>query len=391
MVRMWRSGVLAFSMAVVALAMPTGAAMAQATAAPVAASTTVDWKQAIAKRVEREMKAQGLVGLSLAIGRGEAVVHEASFGFEDREAKVAASEKTMYRWASVSKPVTAVAAMQLWREGKLDLDADVRALVPEFPQKPQVVTVRQLLCHQGGIVHYSNGKVVETKKEYAEEHPFKSVISALDTFKESPLVNEPGAAYSYTTHGYILVSAAVERAAKRPFAEYVKERIATPLGMESFRPDYQWEEIAHRAKGYRKGEKNAMVPSTDTDVSWKLGGGGFISTAGDMARFGIGMLGGKVVDVETKALMWTPQKLRDGKATNYGLGFNVATTRDGLRVSHSGSQEKARTQLLILPGKRAEDGKSVTEGVVVAIMCNTESAELMPLAVDVARIVQEQK
>ena len=85
-------------------------------------------------------------------------------------------------------------------------------------------------------------------------------------------MNEPGAAYSYTTHGYILVSAAVERAAKRPFAEYVKERIATPLGMESFRPDYQWEEIAHRAKGYRKGEKNAMVPSTDTDVSWKLGG-----------------------------------------------------------------------------------------------------------------------
>ena len=113
MVRMWRSGVLAFSMAVVALTLPTGAAMAQATAAPVAASTTVDWKQAIAKRVEREMKAQGLVGLSLAIGRGEAVVHEASFGFEDREAKVAASEKTMYRWASVSKPVTAVAAMQL--------------------------------------------------------------------------------------------------------------------------------------------------------------------------------------------------------------------------------------------------------------------------------------
>ena len=110
-----------------------------------------------------------------------------------------------------------------------------------------------------------------------------------------------------------------------------------------------------------------------------------------MARFGIGMLGEKVVEEETKALMWTPQKLRDGKTTNYGLGFNVATTRDGLRVSHSGSQEKARTQLLILPGKKTEEGKPATEGVVVAIMCNTESAELMPLAVDVARIVQEQK
>lgn len=385
------TSVVAMLLAVGALVLPVGTAMGQATTAPVATPAAVDWKQAIAARVEQEMKAQGLVGLSLAIGRGDALVHEASYGFEDREAKIAASEKTMYRWASVSKPVTAVAAMQLWRAGKLDLDADVRALVPEFPQKPQVVTLRQVLCHQGGIVHYSNGKVVVTKKEYGEEHPFKSVINALDTFKESPLVNEPGTAYSYSTHGYILVSAAVERSAQKPFAEYVKERIATPLGMETFRPDYQWEEIPHRAKGYRKGEKDVMEPSTNTDVSWKLGGGGFISTAGDMARFGIGMLGEKVVDKETKALMWTPQALKDGKKTNYGLGFDVRTTRDGMLVSHSGSQEKARTQLLIWPGKAAADGKPATEGVVVAIMCNTESAELMRLAMDISKIVRERK
>ncbi len=357
---------------------PCIALVLSATAAVIAQPS--DLAARVRARVDQEVAAQNIVGLSLAIGRDGKVIDAESFGFEDREAKVSASEQTMYRWASVSKPLTAVVAMQLVKEGKLDLDANVRTLVPEFPEKPWPITTRQLLCHQGGIVHYTNGKVIKTERAYDYPHPFKDTILALDTFKESPLINEPGTAYSYSTHGYMLIGAVAERAGKQPFAELVKVRIATPCGMATLRPDYQWEDIPHSAVGYHKGAGDAaggMVRSTDTDVSWKLPGGGFISTATDMARFGLGMVTGTLVDDATRERMWTMQRTRDGKETTYGLGFGVGEF-DGTRaIEHSGAQEKAATHLLLLPDR----------GVVVAIMCNTEGSHLGALARDLAKLV----
>ncbi len=336
-------------------------------------------------RVEREVAAQHMVGISVAVGDKEHILVSLNFGFEDREANVPATGETMYRWASVSKPMTAVVTMQLAGEKKLDLDADVRMLVPEFPEKPWPITSRQLLCHQGGIVHYSNGKVIKTERIHDVPHPAADTILMLDAFKESPLLSEPGTKYSYTTHGYMLLGAVAQRAGGEPFADLVKKRIAAPAGMTTLRPDYQWESIAHRASGYRKA-KNAKGPemerSTDTDVSWKLPGGGWISTCDDMARFGIAMIAGKLVSEETRAQMWTAQKTKDGKATDYGLGFGIGTLNGKRMISHSGSQEKTATFLLMVP-----DGR----GLCVAIMCNTEATSLGVLAKDLATIAENGK
>lgn len=331
-------------------------------------------------RVDQEIAAQKIVGLSLAIAKDGKLVAIESFGFEDRENDVAASSDTMYRWASVSKPLTAVVTMQLVKEGKLNLDADIRTLVPEFPEKSWPITSRQLLCHQGGIVHYTNGKVIKTERTYDTPNPFKDTILALDNFKESPLVNEPGTKYSYTTHGYMLLGAVAERAAKMPYAELVKARISTPCGMTTLQPDYQWIDIPHSAVGYRKDAAGEMAKSTDTDVSWKLPGGGFISTATDMARFGMGMLSGKLVDEATRALMWTKQKTRDGKETGYGLGFSIGEEGSLRYVDHSGAQEKAATHLVIFPD----------QGVVIALMSNTEGVRLGNLALDLNGLLEDQ-
>lgn len=328
-------------------------------------------------RIERALARQSIVGLAAAIAEDGRLVYAGAFGFEDRERRIPATEATMFRWASVSKPLTAVAAMQLAEDGRLDLDADVRVLVPEFPQKPWTITTRQLLCHQGGVVHYANGPVIRTKRQYADEHPFRDVINALDTFKESPLVCEPGTAHRYTTHGYILVSAVVQRAAGEPFAELVRRRIAEPLGITTLRPDEQWEDIPNRAVGYRRVKVGPPVPSTNTDVSWKLGGGGFISNASDMARFGAGLLGDRLVKPATRAAMWADQPTADGKPTGYGLGFRVDRRAGKPEISHSGAQEKTATFLLILP--EAEGG-----GFAVAVMCNTEDTSLAELARDLA-------
>jgi serine beta-lactamase-like protein LACTB len=142
----------------------------------------------------------------------------------------------------------------------------------------------------------------------------------------------------------------------------VRDRIAKPLDMTTLRPDYQWEAIPNRAVGYAR-NRGEVTRSVDTDVSWKLGGGGFVSNVDDFARFAAGLINRRLVNEKTESMMWEPQKLQSGETTKYGLGFGVDMDTNGrLRVSHSGSQEKTRTRLVIYPRER--------HGVVV--MTNSE-------------------
>ena len=339
----------------------------------------------LAKHVDHamrdEMAGQELVGLAVGIIQDGQIAYLKGYGLADREQRVPVTRQTMFRWASISKSITAVAAMQLWERGELDFEREARRYVPEFPDKGATIRVRHLLCHQGGIVHYTNGKVIRIKRDYPVAHPFENVIYALDTFRESPLVNEPGEKYSYTTHGYILLSAGVERAGKQKFAHQVRDRIAKPLKLGTLQPDYQWEEIPHRAVGYRQRGGQVEV-STNTDVSWKLGGGGFISNIDDLAKFAAGLLNLRLVKPATRQKMWTRQMTRDGKQTKYALGFSFNHYRDGELhtwsangtgieiVGHSGSQEKTKTWMALWPQKKL--------GVVV--MSNSEYASPRRLA-----------
>ncbi len=336
-----------------------------------------------------EMGRQEIVGLAVGVIQEGRISYLKGYGWSDREKRISVSRKTMFRWASISKSLTALVAMQLWEKGQLKLDGDVRQYVPEFPDKAQRITPRQLLSHQGGIVHYSNGPVVVTLRQYDQPNPFESVLLAVDTFKESPLVNLPGQKYAYTTHGFILLSAAVDRAGKQKFAHQVRDRIAKPLGMNTLQPDYQWIDIPNRTIGYRK-RQNKIVVSSNTDVSWKLGGGGYISSIEDLAKLGEGLLNGKLIQPKTRDLMWAPRTTTTGKQTSYGLGFrrwkyvngalqsvsaeaSVTESKNQVLmqlVGHSGSQEKTKTLLVLEPQKRF--------GLV--LMSNSEHTQIYSLA-----------
>ena len=339
-------------------------------------------EHALHTRIKATFDEQRLVGLSAGIVLGGELVETIHFGHEDRERAIAADDDTMYRWASISKPLTAIAAMQLVATGTLDLNADVRKYVPEFPPKSHVTTPQQLLCHQGGIVHYSNGPVIRTERAYTEEHPFADTVLALDLFKESPLVCEPGTQMSYTTHGYMLLGAVVARAGGRPFVEQVNERIATPLGLTTLQADYEWVDIPNRAVGYER-RFDVFRAVRSSDVSWKLPGGGFVSNVRDLANFAATLtrMDEQLLARETYTTMWTPQPTSDGTFTAYGFGFGIGRVAgtNMLRVAHSGSQQKTRTQMVICP--QTQDG--------VVIMCNSQWAELGGLANNLLQLLVE--
>ena len=340
--------------------------------------------EAIDEAVRAQMAQQQAVGIAIGVIRDGEVAYLAGYGFEDRERTTPVDADTMFRWASISKPLTAIAAAQLAEAGELDLDADIRTLVPEFPDKGSEITTRQLLGHLGGIVHYRNGPVIRTDGSYDQPHPYQDVILALDHFRESPLVGAPGSKFAYTTHGFILASAAVERAGKQPFHLQVDERIATPLELESLQPDYQWISIPNRAVGYRKSGKT-VVPSTDTDVSWKLGGGGFISNIGDLARFAAALDDPGFITPGMRALLFTSQKTTEGSPTGYGMGFRVSRTSEGaLSVSHSGAQEKVRGLMVIELGQ-ADDTTAEMTGNGLVILTNSEHVKVN----EVARAINE--
>ena len=314
-----------------------------------------------------EVESQELVGAGAAVIVDGTVALLLVEGLADRATETPVDpETTLFRWASISKPLTAVAALQLHQQDMLDLDGDVRELVPEFPEKDSVITTRQLMGHLGGIVHYRNGPVIRTPDDPSLPHPHEDVVVALNTFKESPLVSAPGEDFAYTTHGYILLSAVVQRAGGRKFADQVDERIATPLGMSTLQPDYQWVEIPGRATGYRRNGDD-IVESRDTDVSWKLGGGGFVSSIDDLAAFAAGLLKGSLLQPDIQTLAWTSQTTSDGQEppnvqeTGYGLGFSVGERGGRRTISHSGAQEKTRTYMLLYPDEMF--------GVVVMTNC----------------------
>src|SRR5688572_9659046 len=115
---------------------------------------------AIDEAVRAQMEKQRIVGLAVGVVQDGKIALLRSYGFADRESKSPVTNETVFNWASNSKPLAAVLAMQLVERIALNLDADIRTHVPEFPEKGSVITTRHLLCHQSGMPHYSNGRIV---------------------------------------------------------------------------------------------------------------------------------------------------------------------------------------------------------------------------------------
>ncbi|HEX6885115.1 MAG TPA: serine hydrolase domain-containing protein [Planctomycetota bacterium] len=333
---------------------------------------------ALDELVRASAEKNDVVGLSVAVVIDGKLVDVRSLGWEDFFAGTPASGETRYRWASISKPLTATAALRLAARGGLDgggldLDCDVRSLVPEFPAK-QVgeasarITPRQILCHQSGIVHYEGATRVW--REYPEPYPFEHLVNALDVFASAPLLFAPGTRQSYSTHAWSLLGLALERAAKQPYPELVRALVLEPAGMRQTEPDFLSRSIPHRSKGYETNDAGKLIEVFGDDVAWKLPGGGWISTVGDLARFGAALCGPALLDEAQQEAAWTRQRLADGKETDVGLGFFLEEL-DGRRlVSHSGGQRKASSFLAVLP----------EEHLAVAVMSNTARTPMGELA-----------
>jgi serine beta-lactamase-like protein LACTB len=318
--------------------------------------------------VSKFMAGNHAPGVSAAIVENGELVWSEGFGMADLENSVAATSRTLYRLGSVSKPLTSTAAMQLWERGKIDLDAPVQKYCPAFPKKEWPITTRELLGHLGGIRHYKSDS--QDDPEIGNTKHFESVADGIKFFANDPLIAKPGTKFHYSTMGYTLVGCAIEGASGEKFVDYLRENVFVPAGMSDTQADDLIAIIPHRTRYYSKNKSGAVVNADLLDASYKIPGGGLISSADDMARFEIAMLNDTLLKRATRDITWTPQKTADGLQSGYALGWGTSV-RDGIfEAGHNGSQQGTSTSIRIAPERR--------DGVVVLV--NMDEADAGELA-----------
>jgi CubicO group peptidase (beta-lactamase class C family) len=330
---------------------------------------------------------KNLPGLSVAVGVGGEIIWAEGFGWADTENRTPVSPATRFRIGTASTVLTSAAVGLLLEKGRLKLDDEIQTYVPGFPKKQWPVTLRQLLAHVAGV-----------RNDGGDEGPLFSQhcerpSEALQFFADRPLLFEPGSEYRYSSYGWILVSAAIEAAADTPFLSFMRTQIFEPLGMNDTKADAGAEPIPNQATSYfpRFAADPRYGPDLmrDIDLSCYAGASVFLSTPSDMARFAMAIdsrprqdssaQGSKLLQPATVELLQSPQRVRSGEETGYGLGWDLeSATVAGEQVrivGHDGD---------VLGGQVASLMTFPDRGLVIAVMSNTSYADTYSVGLKVA-------
>ena len=335
---------------------------------------SVEKRQAIEKAVAGFMSRNNVPGLSAAVVLNGKPYWSQGFGTADLENYSPATSSTLFRLGSLSKPITATAVLELWERGELDLDVPVQKYCSAFPQKDWPITTRELLGHLGGIRHYNPDGKGDIPEDSARH--FASIEESLELFANDPLVAKPGTKFRYSTYGYTLVGCVLEGAASDKFIDFLRKNVFEPAGMEQTRDDDFFAVVPHRSRWYHKDKGGVVRNAGVLDSSYKIPGGGIISSSDDMAHFEAAILADKLLKPATRDLMWTSLKTADGKETGYGLGWGIMD-KFGLHIlAHTGGQQGTSTAFALVPARNA--------GVVV--LCNLDNVDVAQLEMQILRI-----
>lgn len=298
-------------------------------------------------------------GLSVAVGVSNRLFWSTGFGYADLEQRTPADAGTIYRYASISKPIAATAVMQLVEAGKISLDAPIQRYVPSFPTKPEgEIALRHLLTHTSGIRHYQGLEMLSNKR-------YHSIEEALGIFKDDPLKFPPGTKYLYSSYAFNIVAAVIEEAAGKSFRLYLRENIFRPAGMATAELEHLEEPVKNRSRQYvRQGDRFVTAPEVDLSCKWA--GGGMAGNAEDLVWFCMALNDGRLLGPQARQAMYESAVLPDGKRTEYGLGWRTQTDKQKrVWVGHSGGATGGTTYFLHNP----------ENNVAVALLANAQQAK----------------
>jgi CubicO group peptidase (beta-lactamase class C family) len=235
----------------------------------------------------------------------------------------------------------------------------VQKYVPSFPEKGGVMTVRMVAGHLGGIRHYQGN-------EFNIQTHYGTVLEGLKIFENDPLVSPPGTKFNYSSYGYNLLSAVIESASDEELLSYMQGHVFTPLGLVHTTADQNAQIVEQRSRFYELAKDGHAENAAYVDNSYKWAGGGFLSTAEDLVRFGSSLLSPGLLKADSLKLLFTSQKTKSGEETGYGMGWGIAKSHSGkLIYEHSGGSVGGHSQLILYPETH----------VVIALVTNLSGAD----------------
>jgi CubicO group peptidase (beta-lactamase class C family) len=311
-------------------------------------------------------------GLAVAVIADGRLAWFHGYGLADVAAKTSITQDTVFRIASLTKTFTAVAVMQLWEQGLVDLDApanDYLRTLRLVPTKASLrpATVRHLLTHTGGVGYWRRLSDLLQPGVGSGVRAARSGALPLAAYYRGglPVEVEPGTKWAYSNHGFAALGQIVEDVTGQPLDRYLRDRIFHPLGMEHtdlirsqrVRPDL--------ATGYVL-RSRGLKPVADREVPTP-GGGGMYSTTADIARYIAALLSvaanehGLVLRPETVATMFQPHFQPDPRVPGMGLAFELGEEGGHKTVGKTG----------ILSGFHSAISLAPDEGIGVIVFSNT--------------------
>ena len=276
------------------------------------------------------------------------VFFKKAYGYANIKTKDSLSLYSNFQLASVSKPLTAIAVLQLYEKGLVDLDENIRKYIPELPYED--ITVRMLLTHKSGLFNYM----------YFSDKFWDSWTTPMSNEESINLICEkkpdiwfyPGRRYNYSNTGFMLLASIVERVSGESFAYYMKDHVFKPAGMDStfvydacLTPEVREQNVI----GYRPNGRIAE----NSYLNGVVGDKGVYSNVLDMFKLDQALYSNTVVKQETLEEAFTPQHTRLHIDDNYGLGWRLNFANpDAKIVYHAGWWKGFKTQFIrVLPNQ----------------------------------------
>jgi CubicO group peptidase (beta-lactamase class C family) len=340
-------------------------------------------------RIGRILNRWPTVGLAVGVVRNGRLEFFHGHGFADIASNTPVTEDTVFRIGSITKTFTAIAVIQLYEQGLVDLDAPAndylrgyRLIAAKTTHRPS--TLRHLLTHTAGLpeVVYPSRILQPVFGEMVKVG--KPVPSLAEYYRGAlRLVAEPGTRYIYSDHAFATLSQIVEDVSGKPFDRYLHEQIFEPLGMtdtDLLRSDRVKTRLA---TGYQVGSGGAK-PVTDSEVI-TAGGGGIYSTPRDMARYLAALVGGganergSVLKPESLATMYAPHYQPDPRVPGIGPAFSRFNLGGHLAVEHGG----------IIPGFNSQIFAAPDDGIGVMAFTNGARNAMLWLPGEVGGLLRQ--
>jgi len=331
-------------------------------------------RQNLQNKLEEWHKGGKFVGATLGVCAADGNCFGLAVGLSDLETKTPMKPTDLMLAGSVGKTYAAAVALQLVKEGKINLDDKIETYLGRekwFARLPNAreITVRQLMNHTSGLVRYEF-KEQFTKDLTANPDKVWKPEELLSYLFDEKAAFEAGRGWDYSDTNYMVLGMIIERVTGKKYYTEAKRRILKPLKFERTFPQNK-RELKGLIQGYA-GEKN---PFGETDQMIKNGkfainpqfewtGGGMVSNAGDLARWAKLMYEGKAFDATL-----LPQMLDGvsapalGRETKYGLGVIIRPTRAGLTYGHSGFFPGYMTDVMYFPEKKVALAVQVNSSV----------------------------